>query len=80
MHRTKKTECFTADPCVMLLRGQESYYKHKCKKRSHKRTEENRGKILPDHNIEHFVSIKAKEKNKVLPHLNVIYFSRQKRS
>ena len=29
---------------------------------SHTRTEENRGEIVPDHKIEDFVSIKAKEK------------------
>lgn len=53
----------------MLLRGQKSYYKHKCEKRSHKRIEEHMGKILPDHKIESVVSIKAKEENKVLPRL-----------
>lgn len=75
MHRTKKQNVLLQTP-VSLLRGQESYCKHKCKTRSHTRTEENRGEIVPDHKIEDFVSIKAKEKNKVLPHLNVIYFSR----
>ena len=62
----------------MLLRGQESYYKHKCKKRSHKRTEENRGEILPDHKIEHFVSIKAKGKTKYC-HIWMLYASAGKR-